>query len=431
MAYFDYSKLKDDMAEKTGYTLFSDFGEVTDALGPHRVVNEIITPVVGVFRLNPVPLTALTTPYIAVVSASIEIPAPLELADEVRKNLNDMAAKYNATTERMKQEDTTFTIVYSFETCVISNKRRDVSIYGGEIVIITQAVTFTIIEQGITALDTTLKIDGLPVPFLRLDETRVSTSETAPNDEGHGEVSVTQELYGITFDTPLIDNALGEKLLDAVSKGTGNKAHAVEITRKGRTSVYLMAIGTAAASSTPPANVGVSLSMAEISPVAAKFSDIFRKDVIQNTVGFVTLTNSVIFWGDGTANHVDGQAIHVYRDGLDRHTAYIMEYSNIQQYGEIVVGAELFGKTIRPKLDKVSTNTLPATVLTMSSGDKLEVASGRFRMVINGQVFNVDHYDTSGISTVKYAFTSYLRGTVKQINTNLLEYDRWAVGEED
>ena len=62
MAYFDYSKLKDDMAEKTGYTLFSDFGEVTDALGPRRVVNEIITPVVGVFRLNPVPLTALTTP---------------------------------------------------------------------------------------------------------------------------------------------------------------------------------------------------------------------------------------------------------------------------------------------------------------------------------------------------------------------------------
>jgi hypothetical protein len=192
-----------------------------------------------------------------------------------------------------------------------------------------------------------------------------------------------------------------------------------------------MAIGTAAASSTPPANVGVSLSMAEISPVAAKFSDIFKQKVIQNTVGFVTLTNSVIFWGDGTANHVDGQAIHVYRDGLDRHTAYIMEYSNIQQYGAIVVGAELFGKTIRPKLDKVSTNTLPKTVLTMSSGDKLEVASGRFRMVINGQVFNVDHYDASGISTVKYAFTSYLRGTVTQINTDLLEYDRWAVGEED
>ncbi len=430
MAYFDFTKLKDDMAEKTGYTLFSDFGEVTDALGPHRVVNTIVTPVVGVFRLNPVPLTALTTPYIAVVSASIEIPAPVEMAEDVRKNLNEMAARHNATTARMEQGDTTFTVVYSFETCVVGDKRRDVSIYNGEIVVITQAVTFTIIEQGITALDTTLKIDGLPVPFLRLDETRVSTSETTPNAEGHGEVSVTQEMYGITFDTPLIDNALGDKLLDALSIGTGNKAHAVEITRKGRTAVYLMAIGTAASSANPPANVGVSISMAEISPVAAKFSDIFLKEVIQNTVGFKTLTNSVIFWGDGTAEHVDGQAIHVYRDGLDRHTAYIMDYSKIKQYGEIVEGAELFGKTIRPKGTFLST-TLPATVLKMSSGDTLEVSGGRFRMVVDGITFAVDYYDTTGTSTVKDAFTSYLRGTVTEINTDLFEYDRWAVGEED
>lgn len=431
MAYFDYSKLKDDMAEKTGYTLFSDFGEVTDALGPRRVVNEIITPVVGVFRLNPVPLTALTTPYIAVVSASIEIPAPLELAEEVRKNLNDMAAKYNATTERMKQEDTTFTIVYSFETCVVSDKRRDVSIYNGEIVIISQAVTFTIIEQGITALDTTLKIDGLPVPFLRLDETRVSTSETAPNDEGHGEVSVTQELYGITFDTPLIDNALGEKLLDAVSKGTGNKAHAVEITRKGRTSVYLMAIGTAAASSTPPANVGVSLSMAEISPVAAKFSDIFKSRTIAGTVGSLSFAKTAVFWGDGTAEYVNGYASHVYKDGLDRHTVYYMQYDDVNQYGDIKKGAVLLNKTIRPKVKYTISSTLPATVLTMSSGDVLRVSGGRLQMVVNGVVFVVDHYTVDAISYVDYPFTSLLRGTVETINTDLLEYDRWAVGEED
>lgn len=437
MAYFDYSKLKDDMVEKTGYTLFSDFGEVTDALGPHRVVNEIITPVVGVFRLNPVPLTALTTPYIAVVSASIEIPAPLDKAEEVRKNLNDMAAKHNATTERMNQEDTTFTIVYSFETCVVSDKRRDVSIYGGEIVIISQTVTFTIIEKGITALDTELKINGLPVPFLRFDETRVATSETTPNDDGHGEVAVTQEMYGITFDTPLIDNQLGDMLLDAINNGTGNKAYAVEVTRNGKTSVYLMAIGTIATSANPPANIGVSVSMAEINPMAAQYSDIFKTATVSGTVGYFFGNDRAVFWGDGHADKLNGKAIHVYRDGKKSHKAFYLDYADTQRFGDIVVGAELLGKTIRPKNAFSISSTTPATVLvTMTSGDKLEI-NGRLRMVIDGIALAVDDYSSSvNTSTASYAFTSYMRGKVATVNESSwsqygFEYDRWAVGEED
>ena len=431
MAYFDYSILTADMAAKTGYKLFSDFGEITPEDMPHRRVNEIVTPVVGLFKLNPVPLTALTTPYIAVVSGSIEIPAPSEKAEDVRKHLNEVAARYNATSERKEQGDTAFTVVYSFETCVIGDKRIDVGLYNGEIVAITQAVTFTIVERGITALDTELRINGLSVPFLRLDESRVSTSETTPNAEGHGEVSVTQEMYGITFDTPLMDNSLGEMLLDIVNNGAGNKAFAVEVIRNGKSSAYLMAVGTAATSANPPANIGVSVSMAEINPMAARYNDLFSEYKLNGTVVTLSVRNAFVYWGDGLCECINGYTPHVYTDGKATHTAYVLPYGDAERYGDVVQGASLFRKVLRPKRT-ITVGELPATVLTTSDGDKIVVSGNRVSMVVGGVYVPVDEYDPN--LNVSYGitrpFTSLLRGTVTEVNTDLLEYDRWAVSEE-
>lgn len=455
MSIFNFNLLMDDMASKTGYKLYRDFGEIMDDDIPYRRVNTIVTPVVGIFRLNPVPLTALTTPYIAVVSASIEIPAPTEKAEEVRDKLNEVAGLYNATTNRMDTEDSSFTVVYSFETCVVGDKRRDVGIYNGEIVEISQSVTFTIVERGITALDTELRINGLPVPFLRFDESRVSTSETTPNTEGHGEVSVTQEMYGITFDTPLMDNSLGEMLLDIVNNGAGNKAFAVEVIRNGKSSAYLMAVGTAATSANPPANIGVSVSMAEINPTAAKFNDLW---LTYTATGQVTTygdmdTDGVIVWGDGTVSCGAGYKVHVYTDGLPSHEVYIFKYEEGARYATVSKGVNLFRKKIHPvigdgspsipttQLPKVwnkdeEGKILPTDIITMDSGDRLYITeSGALVMQTVGVSFIVSERGDEIMGNVYHYFnaegvTCVLRGTVKTVNTDLIEYDRWAVSEE-
>lgn len=427
---FDFRYLMEDMAAKTGYKLYLDYGGVGDDDHPFRVVNEIITPVVGVFRLSPVPLTALTTPYIAVITASVEIPAPTELAEDIRDNLNDVAARFNATTQKVEQGGTNYTIVYSFETCVVGEKRRDVSIYGGEIVPIMQTVTYTIVERGITALDVDLFIDGLPVPFLRMDENRTATSETAPNARGLGEIATTMEMYGLTIETPLVENDLGDLLCEALSVGNGNRAHAVELVRNGRSYAYLMGIGTAASSMVPPNNVGVTLSLAEISPVAAKYNALFKKIVRNGNVVALSYTNTIVYWGDGTAQKLNGYTPHVYDDGRDRHEIWLFHYGDCARLGDIVVGATLFKTEIYPK-GILSPSELPTTVLTMTSGDMLRVSGDRLQMVVDGTVYPVDESYPIGGTVVRHPFMSLLRGTVEEINTDLFEYDRWNAIQED
>lgn len=443
MAYFDFSKLKETIATKTGYTLFSEFGEIFPYdydLNPHRdgKGNEIITPIVGVFKLNPVPLTALTTPYIAVVTGTLDIPAPTEMAEEVCNHLDTIASQLNATTEKITQGDTTFTVVYSFETCAVGDKRRDVSLYNGEIVEVTQTITFTIIERGITALDTEVTIDGIAVPFLRLDETRVATSETTPNAEGRGEVAITQEMYGITLDTPLVDNTLGELLLEIINDGIGNKAHTVTVTRRGKTSAYLMSVGSASSSANPPANIGISLSLAEISPVVARYNDLFKTVTTTETVVGLELTNAVVCWGDGVTELVKGYAIHVYADGVAQHTITYMEQTATKRYAGIKLGVSLYRKMLRPAEGITFVGLLPTNtkLITTTTGDCLRVGSTyRLEMVVNGVVYPVDQLVSAGSpSGWLHPFKSLMRGKVTQVNAidrDYFEYDLWAVNEED
>ena len=428
MAHFDFSRLHEDIEKKIGYKLYSEYGEIADDDLPRRNGNGIDTPIVGIFRLNPVPLTALSTPYIAVASGTIEIPAPVEKADEVCKKLDETASLYNATTKKGTSNGTMFTVVYSFETCAVGEKRRDVSLYSGEVVIITQTVTFTIIEQGITAYDTELFIDGLPVPFLRFEETRTAASEVTPNDLGNGEIAVTQEMYGITFDTPLVQNDLGDLLMDAIADGCTNKAHVVEVARGGKRHFYLMAFGTIATTAIPPSNVGVSASLAEVSPIAAKFSSLFGTIATSSTIFKTIAVNNVFFWGDGTAEYIERPVIHVFSDS-GTHTVRYFSYGR-PRFGEFSYQNNIFKKTVRLK-DGVWVEDLPVGNLISSfdhEGDKIyKKEDGSVAMSVGGEEIRLDR-DGTAIDP----FICMLRGIVYE-NADIagsFEYDYWAVTQE-
>lgn len=433
MSNFDFTALMGRIADELGYTLFLDFGTLDARNNPYRKMrkNEIVTPISGVFRLNATPLTALRAPFIAVVTATLDIPAPTAMAEEVRADLNDLASRLNATAEKYKQEETSYTISYNAETCLVGSKRKDVPLFDGEIIPITQVITFTIVETGVSAFDVALKIDGIDVPILTLTETRTAASETTPNASARGEVTISQELYGVTVTTAACENELGDLIGEIISDGNGNKAHAVEVIRSGVSKVYMMTVGTSGATVQPPNNVGYNLSLAEISAQSARFTGLWSGSETEGAFVTITMSDGVIFWGDGTGDRAKGATSHTYLDGQDSHTVKMMSYKKTSRWGQIARRDTLLGKRIRPAGDPVNSADLPENVITMDSGDTLDIIAGRLTMTVDGKKYAVDTSAGAGEFALSRPFVSLLRGKVTAINTDMLEYDRWAVDSED
>lgn len=433
MSSFDYTAIAQIISEELGYHLFVDYGTMDAKDAPYRKINEIITPIVGVFRINPAKLTALPSPYIGIGSATIDIPAPTDKAEDVRTALNDLAGRLHSTAWKIKQGDTTFSVVYTFETPIVGTRRRDVPAYAGEVISITQVMTITVVESGISAFDVAVKINGLDVPLLNMMETRTAASETTPNADAKGEVTISQELYGVTLTTAAVENTLGDLLGEIVSDGNGNRAHAVEVIRAGVSKVYLMTVGTAGATAQPPNNVGYNLSLAESNGQSARFCGLWKAVEVKGAYVTRNLSDGVIFWGDGTGDRVKGTASHTYLDGKNTHTVHYMTYGNTERWGAISKGNTLRGKRIRPATGYIPSSTLPENVITMDSGDSIGIVGGRLTMTVDGSRYYVDSANIVGPSMIyvlKNEFTSLLRGNVTAINTDLLIYDRWAVGSE-
>lgn len=424
---FDYRILKEIISDDLGYYLYMDYGSIEDVQRPYRAINEIVTPIVGVFRLNSITLTALQSPYIAVCTAMIDIPAPTEKAEEVRDALNNLAAKKNATTDKVTIGDTAYTIGYGIEAAEIGTRRRDISLYNGEVIPVTQTITYTITEAGVLSADMYLRIDGLDVPILTMVESRTAANETTTNSRAVGNVSVSQELYGVSFTTPYVDNSLGELLAEVTRHGNGNLAHAVEVGRDGgRSSVYLMTFGSISATTQQPNNVGYTVSMAEVAPQAAQYNGLWKTTTLSGTLGSYAVNDgAAIFWGDGTGDKLNGRVVHTYTDGLASHTARVLAYGDTSQWGAIRVGSKLNGVRVKSASGNLSSSDLSGELITMDSGDMLTISNGRLAMTVDGN----EYYTL--INAINSPFTTLLRGSVSAINTDLLVYDRWAVAADE
>ena len=434
MSSFDYTQIAQIISDELGYHLFVDYGTIEAKDAPYRKINEIITPIQGVFRINPAKLTALPYPYIGIGSATIDIPAPTDMAEDVRTALYDLAGRLHSTAWKIKQGDTTFSVVYTFETPIVGTRRLDVPAYGGEVIPITQVMTITVVEAGVSAFDVAVKINGLDVPLLNLMETRTAASETTPNADAKGEVTISQELYGVTLTTAAVENTLGDLLGEIVSDGNGNRAHAVEVIRGGVSKVYMMTVGTAGATVQPPNNVGYNLSLAEASAQSARFCGLWKAATVTGEYVTRSIPDGVIFWGDGTGDRAKGPVSHTYLDGRESHVIHYMAYGDTSRWGKIKVRDTLRGKRIKPAGDYMTSSSFPENIITMDSGDSLGIVAGRLTMTVEGKKYYVDTSDIVGPSVIyalKNQFTSLLRGKVTAINTDLLLYDRWSVGSEE
>lgn len=361
------TKIKEMYEHACGYTLYNDSGSVTEAV---RKKNEIVYPVCGLFKMQPVQLTAIKSPFIGIASANVEIIAPTHMMEEVRTTLNTNVVTFlNGKTfdfSDEKDNGKSYSVSFTVQTCTVGEK-ADIGAWYGECVTLYQTISFVIIEEGVSSYDVTLKIDGMDVPILSLSETKVHTTSVYPSANAIGHTASEQEAYGIDFATPYINNNSCKIFREALNGRTGNTAHCVEITKNETTDAYIMAISAVADSVQPPSNVGFNVSLTEVSPTIARFDgnweiQVFTGDIINYNPSGVS--SGIVFWGDGSSEDfvVGYNRSHTYNDGKNTHDVILYMKSNsaktmrLTGFGDtsssmenmrpIKCGDDLFGKEI-------------------------------------------------------------------------------------
>ena len=368
-----------------GYALYCDIGEIESAV---RKKNEVFYPVCGLFKMQPMQVTAIRSPIIGVASADIEIIAPTHMLEEVRAKLNtSVVTELNGASVILRDEQNEsvyYSVSFTVQTCTVGEK-LDIGAWYGECATLRQTVSFVIIEEGVSAYDTALKIDGMNVPILTLAETKVHTTSVYSDSRAIGSTASELEAYGIDFTTPYIKSELCELFHNAVNCREGNRAHCVEITKNGITNAYIMAISSASDTVQPPSNIGFNISLTEINTNVGRFDGRWcryahRGDIINQSSVNANLFRDktypmVVFWGDGEADIIEGAEdipYHVYSDGIQRHDIMCFRGYSLNAMRDIKMGDALFGKTLTVSLNNsYYSNILPANEMfeRMSSSD--------------------------------------------------------------
>lgn len=364
---FDFKKLKERYEAAIGYDVFLEEGEMKDF---YREKNTIVKPVCGIYSVNPMSITAIRSPFIGIATVNVTMLAPPDLWEEVRNKMDGVAEILNGTSFSIKDEDgTPYSVSYNFQTASVGDRILDVSIGCGEVFPINQTVSYIIVENGVSAYDSRLWIDGLEVSILTLVESNVHTTSVYPAGSGEGQTASEMEAYGIDFTVPYTNGEVGQLLRGALNGKGGNDAHCVVIEKNGERSCRLMQFANVSNSISPPQNIGFNVSMTELNPTVADFNGLWAERQTDEEYGVVhlfrilekepTVHGVTVFWGDGEAEDFDvmsGSRYHIYKDGSANHTIRIFKhYSDTEVPLEAGMQLRTVGGSIRFKAstDKV------------------------------------------------------------------------------
>lgn len=328
----DFEKLREAYQEATGYTIFMEEGELLDF---YRQKNDIVMPICGTFKVNPVSLTAIQEPFIGIVTANVTLLAPPTEWETVRDKVNDVALVLNGTSERLEGTGgETYSVAYNCETCSVGDRILDVAVGVGEVFPITQVISYVIVEEGVSAYDARLWIDGHEVPILSLVENKVVASSVYADSRGTAGMAAETETYGIDFTTLYTTRSVSDMFRDAINGKALGIPHCVEIEKNGKKTAKIMQFGNVSDSISPPQNIGFNVSLVEVHPKSVDFNGYWGE--VDTTKSFATFSPSriivaepnivrlVFFWGDGESTEWmpggDHHVTHLYRDGAKKHT---------------------------------------------------------------------------------------------------------------
>lgn len=356
-----------------------------DVREEYRDVNDIITPVNGVMRVDAWTYTPIKYVSMATTEATVTVIARTD------KEANDFASRINESLEDVR--GSTITVVgddgraYSLAVMAGSAYRDDAihsSNYGrGDEIDIVVRIQFIATAHGVNSADTLLLIDGEQIEIENITSAMVSATDDQPGDDGVTVSATPSKTLQIECSAILLDNRAGDIILgeglDLDKKGA---VRCVEYAINGKSRYYMMAFTRCQIGSAELNNVGVSFSLATANPDAMELDA--RWHVVRNVGIFATVgahKGSIVFWGDHSASKVESgnMATHTYVDGVDDHIIRIFGEYDAPTTRELRIGDDIAGKRIIYMGDDWDVSQEVDTTLITTDVGTLKIESGYLR----------------------------------------------------
>lgn len=290
------------LAQRLGFTLYEDRGEYIAALREH---NEIIAPICGVFRMNPLVVTPIQGLFLAQANAAVEIAADKKTLAQIRSTVDALAEKSGETFPLEDDEGKTFIVTVAYSTAYVGTERSAPNNIG-TVIPVNMTVNYTVIENGVSSNDVRLYLDGHPVFVTEFSVNHQRVADSYAITTGIANTVTAQSIRSFDFISPLLHSDLGKLYRRSVWDDDANTAHCFTMQVDGDTYAYIVTFGNTSASGQQPQNVGCNVSLMSAPPEVLSFGDgwqIIETDL--NTDQTHTLTaaeyaRKIVFWGDNT-----------------------------------------------------------------------------------------------------------------------------------
>lgn len=259
------------------FVIYADSGERPDvAYDPteQREREELESIVYGVFDAQPSRMAPI--PGITVVNITGTLTVLPELKRErdsesgqfkeeaVIENLLEAFGRENngRTYEYPDEKDPLFKVSVNFSPVVCGDWETH-STTLGETIPLSMSVYLTAVESGVSSNDVTVYVDGYPVFYESLNVTRQKTLDQFTYERAPINSVVIQHGLALDLVFPLLQNKIGNALLNEILDGSFTTPHSVVLSYPNAEREYLCVLGTSSAPAVPGKNVGVAVSFAE------------------------------------------------------------------------------------------------------------------------------------------------------------------------
>lgn len=275
-----------DTAQSLGlkhtFCIYTDAGQMPSVQNDPYEVRDAETrshTVYGILDADPSRLAPIRGLSVITLAGTLEVMAEAKLghstqggelveAQRIERLLNAYGQSENGTVYEYEGDGgKTYTVTLNFSPAVLGDWQVHSTVLG-EVIPVSMSVYLSAVENGVSANDLKVWIDGYPVYYESLNLTRQKTVDQYTYKRGESiRSTVLQHGFGVDLTMPVLKSELSFTVMTEILRGDFNVPHVVSVEIKTHVGPlrfnYLCTFGNSSAASQPGKNVGATVSLVE------------------------------------------------------------------------------------------------------------------------------------------------------------------------